>query len=69
MWPFLDNQKQSKSQANDTNLEDKARPRPMKFSQIVDGMGDFSDLANHNIAMKFWLPEMLWMPPCPRARN
>ena len=29
----------------------------MKFSQLIEGMGDFSDLADHNMAMKFWLPE------------
>jgi len=29
----------------------------MKFAQIMDGMGDFRDLVNHDIAMKFWLPE------------
>jgi hypothetical protein len=57
MWSFLDKEKQSKLQAGGSNLEDKFRPRPMKFSQIVDGMGDFSDLADNSMAMKFWLPE------------
>jgi hypothetical protein len=29
----------------------------MKFSQLLEGMGDFSDLADHDTAMKFWLPQ------------
>lgn len=53
MWPFLNKQPQPGSKQS----EEVERGRPMKFSQIVEGMGDFRDLANHDIAMKFWLPE------------
>ena len=54
MWPFFSNQKPS---SGATEVHTKPRTRPMKFSQLLDGMGDFSDLADHNTAMKFWLPE------------
>jgi hypothetical protein len=29
----------------------------MKFEQLVADMGDFRDLAQHDAALKFWLPE------------
>lgn len=29
----------------------------MKFEELVADMGDFSDLAQHDTALKFWLPE------------
>ena len=57
MWPFLSKQKQSASRADGTVLDSAARPRALMFSQIVEGMGDFSDLATNSDAMKFWLPE------------
>ena len=54
MWPFFNKQKQS---SDVTEGHAGPRTRPMKFSQLLDGMGDFSDLAKHDTAMKFWLPE------------
>lgn len=54
MWPFIDKQKQS---LGGTESHSGPSTRPMKFSQILDGMGDFSDLRDHDTAMKFWLPE------------
>jgi hypothetical protein len=54
MWPFFSKQKQS---SGITDVHTESRTRPMKFSQLLDGMGDFSDLGNHDTAMKFWLPE------------
>lgn len=53
MWPFL----KTKKQFDGVGIDKSLRPRPMKFSQILGDMGDFSDLANHDSAMKFWLPE------------
>jgi hypothetical protein len=29
----------------------------MRFEDLVADMGDFSDLAKHDVALKFWLPE------------
>jgi len=29
----------------------------MKFSEIVEGMGDYRDLGKHDVALKFWVPE------------
>jgi hypothetical protein len=33
------------------------RRRPLDFDEIVAGMGDFSDLGEHDAALKIWLPE------------
>ena len=54
MWPFFNKQKQL---SGATEVHDEPRTRPMKFSQLLDGMGDFKDLATNSDAMKFWLPE------------
>ncbi|MDD1608343.1 MAG: hypothetical protein LUQ18_07575 [Methylococcaceae bacterium] len=48
MWQFL------KRQQKDNQTE---RRKPLTFSEIVVGMGDFSDFATHDAALKFWLPE------------
>ena len=50
MWAFLRNRKSSQE------IEEK-RQRPKSLDQLTLDMGDFSDLANHDIALKFWLPE------------
>lgn len=42
---------------SDRQGEAPSRRRPMKFEQLVADMGDFSDLARHDVALKFWLPE------------
>lgn len=52
MWPFF----KTKQKENQTNVA-ALRRRPLAFSEIVAGMGDFSDLAKHDTALKFWLPE------------
>jgi predicted DNA-binding protein len=54
MWPFF--RRQKSNQAGDSHAAP-ARPRPMRFAQLLDGMGDFSDLRYHDMALKFWLPE------------
>lgn len=66
MWPFF-KQKQKpdeipqsatvKHDATDKSKNMAQRRRPMAFSEIIEGMGDFSDLTNHDVALKFWLPE------------
>lgn len=50
MWPFLKN----KSKAE---ISEQPSRRPLQFSQLLEGMGDVSDLGNHDTALKFWLPE------------
>jgi hypothetical protein len=52
MFAFFRRQQKS-NQMEDT----KQRRRPLAFSEIIDGMGDFSDLAEHDVQFKFWLPE------------
>lgn len=52
MWSFLNLQKRDK-QAEYTE----PRRRPLNFDEIVAGMGDFSDLGEHDVALKVWLPE------------
>lgn len=55
MWAFLRRQKKRDSERYPASTD--RRPRPMRFAQIVEGMGDFSDLREHDSALKFWLPE------------
>jgi predicted DNA-binding protein len=50
MWPFLKKHKASPK-------EDAPARRPLGFSKLLDGMGDFQDLGHHDTALKFWLPE------------
>ena len=54
MWPFLRKQSQT---GEVTDGSPKSELRPMKFAQLLESMGDFKDFADHDIAMKFWLPE------------
>lgn len=55
MWPFL--KKARTSQSADTQNVERPRRRPMRFEDLIADMGDFSDLAEHDAALKFWLPE------------
>lgn len=52
MFAFFKRQ-QDINQAEET----KQRRKPMAFSEIVDEIGDFSDLAENDVQFKFWLPE------------
>jgi hypothetical protein len=56
MWSFFRRQ-QIPSDASGRSKGAAVRPRLLKFGQILDGMGDFSDLKHHDAALKFWLPE------------
>lgn len=56
MWPFF-RRKQEGKQAVSYPAAPGPRPRPMKFAQLLEGMGDFRDLRTHDKALKFWLPE------------
>lgn len=53
MWPFFKRKQQDYVQPS----VPAARPRPLSFTQILDGMGDFEDLTQHDTAQKIWLPE------------
>lgn len=55
MWPFLKKALASKKSAPQD--AGKTRRRPMRFEDLLADMGDFSDLAKHDVALKFWLPE------------
>ena len=57
MWPFFHRQKQRNSQLRANSQDHSAKRRLLKFAEIIQGMGDFSDLQNHDVALKFWLPE------------
>ena len=48
MWPFF-----SKNKTSDTTPPVR---RVMKLQQLIQKMGDVSDLQNNDIAFKFWLP-------------
>lgn len=50
MWAFFRNRKT----AQDTPEK---RQRPKSLEQLVDDIGEFSDLATNDVALKFWLPE------------
>ena len=53
MWPFF-NRKRVSAEAQPKR---QPRLRPLRFSQLIEGMGDLSDLGQHDSALKFWLPE------------
>jgi hypothetical protein len=52
MWPFFANNDAEKAGSNSESTR-----KPMAFTEIVAGMGDYSDLGVHDVALKFWLPE------------
>ncbi len=47
-----------RQQKNNQKEDTKQRRKSLAFSEIVDGMGDFADLAEHDAQFKFWLPEV-----------
>lgn len=47
MWPFFRKNKQV----------DDDRRRPVSFEQLIDSVGDYSDLKQHDVSVKFWIPE------------
>lgn len=52
MWQFL------KRQQRDKQTESTEQPRkPLAFDEIIAGMGDFSDFADNDAALKIWLPK------------
>lgn len=51
MWSFF-KQKKDEQQA----INNKPN-KPMEFAELVSSMGDLSDLAIHDAALKFWAPE------------
>lgn len=55
MWPFLKKARASKKTAPKGAAT--TRRRPMQFEELIADMGDFRDLAQHDVALKFWLPE------------
>ena len=63
MWPFFARKKHQQNVINIPPFHDqsgKSKPTPtspMRFTQLVTGMGDFGDFRNHDTALKFWLPE------------
>ncbi|WP_019866395.1 hypothetical protein [Methylovulum miyakonense] len=50
MWSFLRKRKT-------TQLIEEKRSRPKSLEQLSKNIGNFSDLSNHDAALKFWLPE------------
>lgn len=54
MWQFL---RRHTEQSNMSTPDKGARPRPLRFAQLIDDIGDFGDLKTHDEALKFWLPE------------
>jgi hypothetical protein len=59
MWPFFQS-KNKEPQEADSSLDESYSPRrraPMRFAELVNSMGGFSDFRHHDTAIKFWLPE------------
>lgn len=50
MWSFFRSRKT-------TREGQEKRQRPKSLEQLVGAIGDFNDLARHDVALKFWLPE------------
>jgi hypothetical protein len=55
MWSFF--KRQQRNQQTEYTEQRVPRRRPLDFEEIVAGMGDFSDLGEHDAALKIWLPE------------
>lgn len=53
MWQFFKRQQKD----NQTKEEAEQRRKPLGFSEIVAEIGDFSDFSEHDVTLKFWLPE------------
>jgi predicted DNA-binding protein len=53
MWPLFS---KNRTAGIDTPHETQAR-RPLDFENLLDGMGNLSDLAKQDTATKFWLPD------------
>ena len=59
MWPFLKKKKQSSTYPDVAFLKSEPTSEPRRaltLEQLVDGIGDCSDLGENDIALKFWLP-------------
>ena len=53
MWPFIQDKKTLALLSSDPQR----KPKPMSFEEIVASMGDYSDLADRDAPVQFWLPE------------
>lgn len=54
MWPFFSQQ----SSGNDSPpAKEQSQRKPLQLDAMVAQMGDISDLADNDAALKFWLPE------------
>ncbi len=59
MWPFFKQKKQNSTYPGVASLRHEPIPEPRRaltLEQLVDGIGDCSDLGENDIALKFWLP-------------
>ncbi len=58
MWPFIKNKK---SMSGSLQFHSTAEPdpprRPLSLEKLVEGIGGCEDLADNDVALKFWLPE------------
>ncbi len=63
MWPFFARKKQQQNVASippfcvEDGESPKPRRTPLRFADLVNGMGGFGDFYHHDSALKFWLPE------------
>lgn len=60
MWPFFQRKnKELTTRTDPASYDNNPSPRcsPMRFADLVNGMGGFSDFCHHDSALKFWLPE------------
>ncbi len=58
MWFFLRRRGQAPVKSKHRFVADvPTEPKRFTYADLVAGMGDFADLASHEIALKFWLPE------------
>lgn len=61
MWPFFQSKNKQQPAKNESHLDDDNSPKhsrsPMRFAELVNGIGSFDDFREHDTAIKFWLPE------------
>jgi hypothetical protein len=56
MWPFFRNKKRDYNQTTEP-VEQETRRHRLTLEQLMEDLGDVSDLRNNDAALKFWLPE------------
>jgi hypothetical protein len=53
MWPYLNEKRRSEAMPD----TDSPRRRPLRFAALVADIGDLTEFAENDVAVKFWVPQ------------